>query len=69
MRSMHVLSTTSQRTVRPFIWFQVYYQNNNMENIVTIIERFLEHSDDKLEELSQMNQELLETVYGKEEER
>ena len=40
-----------------------------MENIVTIIERFLEHSDDKLEELSQMNQELLETVYGKEAER
>ncbi|MCS4487983.1 SP_0009 family protein [Streptococcus sciuri] len=40
-----------------------------MEKIVTIIERFLEYSDIKLEELSQTNQELLETFYSKEEKR
>lgn len=41
------------------IRYQTYYQNN-MENLIETIEKFLAYSDEKLEELAKENQKLRE---------
>ena len=41
---------------------QTYYQNN-MENLIETIEKFLAYSDEKLEELAKENQKIREETY------
>ena len=59
LKNMLALNITYHVLVKQSIRCQTYYQNN-MENLIETIEKFLAYSDEKLEELAKENQKLRE---------
>ena len=59
LKNMLALNITCHVLVKQSIRYQTYYQNN-MENLIETIEKFLAYSDEKLEELAKENQKLRE---------
>ena len=59
LKNMLALNITYHALAKQSIRYQTYYQNN-MENLIETIEKFLTYSDEKLEELAKENQKLRE---------
>ena len=59
LKNMLALNITYHVLVKQSIRCQTYYQNN-MENLIETIEKFLAYSYEKLEELAKENQKLRE---------
>ena len=59
LKSMRVQNIIYHAQAKRFTHCQIYYQNN-MENLIETIEKFLACSDEKLEELAEENQKLRE---------
>lgn len=59
LKNTLVRNTICHAQAKQFTHCQIYYQNN-MENLIETIEKFLAYSDEKLEELAKENQKLRE---------
>ena len=62
LKNMLALNITYHVLVKQSIPVSSYYQNN-MENLIETIEKFLAYSDEKLEELAKENQKIREENY------